>query len=111
MEHILATDVPKSDDLYKYSNPLKAQKNVTKYLGKNILLYKSSRPSKKFMVHDNKLNKWVHFGSLDPPYEDYLKHKNKTRQHSYLSRATNIRGDWKYNKYSSNNLSIHILWM
>jgi len=27
-----------------------------------------------------------------------------------LARAKGIRGDWKKNKYSSNNLAIHVLW-
>jgi hypothetical protein len=29
---------------------------------------------------------------------------------SYLSRATKIKGNWKSNKYSPNNLAIRILW-
>jgi hypothetical protein len=28
----------------------------------------------------------------------------------YLSRATKIKGNWKADKYSPNNLAIHILW-
>ena len=32
------------------------------------------------------------------------------KRKSYLARATNIKGDWKKNKYSKNNLAIHLLW-
>lgn len=110
MEFIEAVDIPKSDDLYKYSNPIQAQKNATKYLGKDIILYKSKKPNKKYMVYDDFHDKWVHFGSMKPPYQDYLKHQNLQRQKNYLARSSNIKGNWKNNKYSSNNLSINILW-
>ena len=43
-------------------------------------------------------------------YEDYTKHKDDDRRQRYLARATKIKGDWKEDKYSPNNLSIHILW-
>lgn len=110
MELIKAVDIPKNDDLYKYSDPIQAQKNLNKYLGKDKILYKSTRPSKKYMVYDDYDNKYIHFGSMKPPYEDFLKHQNKKRQSNYISRASNIKGNWKDNEYSSNNLSINILW-
>ncbi len=110
MELIKAVDIPKGDDLYIYSDPIQAQKNAVKYLGKDTILYKSSRPNKKYMVYDDYDDKYIHFGSMKPPYEDYLKHQNKKRQSNYLARASNIKGNWKDNKYSSNNLSINILW-
>ena len=34
----------------------------------------------------------------------------KNKRYLYLSRATNIKGNWKINKYSKNNLAIKILW-
>lgn len=34
----------------------------------------------------------------------------RERQRLYLARATNIKGKWRENKYSPNNLSIHLLW-
>jgi len=43
-------------------------------------------------------------------YEDFTKHKDEERRQQYLSRATNIKGNWKKNKYSPNNLAINILW-
>ena len=62
---------------------------------------------KKYMIttpHGN----IVHFGQMG--YEDFTKHKNKTRRKNYLTRSRKIKGDWKKNKYSPNNLSIHLLW-
>ena len=43
-------------------------------------------------------------------YEDFTQHKNKDRQQNYLKRSSNIKGNWKNNKYSPNNLSMNILW-
>ena len=110
IELIKAVDIPKNDDFYKYSDPIQAQKTLNKYLGKDKILYKSTRPNKKSMVYDDYDDKYIHFGSMKPPYEDYLKHQNKKRQSNYLARASNIKGNWKDNLYSSNNLSINILW-
>ena len=108
MNLIKSIDIPKNDRLYSVSDPIKAQSNIIKYLGKNKVLYKSSKPSHKYMVLDLINHKWVHFGSIE--YEDFTKHQDPLRRKRYLARATNIKGDWKDNKYSSNNLSINILW-
>ena len=40
--------------------------------------------------------------SGDPSADDHRKR--------YLARATKIKGDWKSERYSPNNLAIHILW-
>jgi hypothetical protein len=50
----------------------------------------------------------VHFGAMG--YEDYTKHKNKSRRKNYLTRSGNIKGDWKKDKYSANNLARILLW-
>lgn len=94
--------------LYKYSSPKQAQKMAHKYLGKTAKLYPASNPEKKYMVCDPVEKKWVNFGQLG--YEDYTRHKNKTRRRNYLTRTAGMRGNWKSNKYSANNLSRHILW-
>jgi hypothetical protein len=90
-----------------FSNPIEAQRKAKKYLGKNTELFLSSRKDKKYMVitPDDKL---VHFGAIG--YEDFTKHKDKERRDAYLRRATKIKGNWKGNKYSPNNLAINILW-
>lgn len=97
-----------SKRLLKYSNPRTVQKKAYRYLGKTAKIYPSSRKDKKYQIFDPKHEKWVHFGQLG--YEDYTKHKNKKRRKNYLTRSKNIKGEWKNNKYSPNNLSIHILW-
>ena len=43
-------------------------------------------------------------------YEDFTKHKDEERRKDYRRRAENIKGNWKNNKYSPNNLAINILW-
>ena len=79
---------------------------------------------KKLKLSDNpkyKLNyDGTNFGSsINNDYIIYLmKYKNKeislkdAKEHrtSYLARATNIKGDWKDNPVSKNNLAIKILW-
>ena len=65
----------------------------------------SEKPDKKYKVIVH--GKTIHFGST---MEDYTKHKDEKRRKSYLARAKGIKGDWKNNKYSANNLSIHLLW-
>jgi hypothetical protein len=67
----------------------------------------STRKNKKYMIlNDN--NKYVHFG--DSRYEDFTKHQDLNRLKNYLSRATKIKGNWKKDKYSPNQLSINLLW-
>jgi hypothetical protein len=90
-----------------YSNVATVKKNATKYLGKAFPVLPSTRKDKKFMVM-NPAGKWVHFGQMG--YEDYTKHRDKARRANYLARARGIRGKWADNKFSPNNLSIHILW-
>jgi len=79
-----------------------------RYLGKTAKLYPSTNPQKKYDIFDPKNKHWVHFGQIG--YEDYTKHKNKARRKNYLTRSGRIRGDWKKNRYSANNLSRRILW-
>jgi hypothetical protein len=79
-----------------------------KYLGKTAKLYPSKNPNKKYDICDENTKKWVHFGQLG--YEDYTKHKDKNRRKNYLARSSKIKGKWKNNKYSANNLSRNILW-
>ena len=94
--------------IYLYSSPRKAQKKAYKYLGKTAKLYPASNPAKKYMIYDPKNNKWVNFGQMG--YEDYTKHRDKTRRKNYLTRTKGMLGDWKNNKYSANRLSRSILW-
>jgi hypothetical protein len=94
--------------LYLYSSPRKAQQMAYRYLGSTAKLYPATLPEKKYRICDRKTHRWVHFGQMG--YEDYTKHKNKTRRNNYLTRTKGMLGNWKSNKYSANNLSRNILW-
>ena len=95
-------------DIHKYSNPTQAQRMAYRYLGKTAKLYPSINPQKKYDIYDPKNKHWVHFGQIG--YEDYTKHKDKKRRKNYLTRSGKIKGDWKKNKYSANNLARNVLW-
>ena len=94
------------DLLQQKSNPERVQHNLTQYFGRPIDLYLSNRKNKKYMIQSP--TGWVHFGDIR--YSDYTKHQDESRRHSYIQRATNIRGKWKADPYAANNLSLHILW-
>jgi hypothetical protein len=97
-----------SKRLLKYSDPRRAQKMAHKYLGKTAKLYPARNSSKKYSIFDPRKKHWVNFGQLG--YEDFTRHHDPIRRKNYLTRSRNIKGDWKKNKYSPNNLSIHVLW-
>jgi len=100
--------IPKDDLLYVFSNPKIVLKKAKEYLGNNVIIFKSIRPNKKYMVYNPETEKFVYFGAMK--YEDFTKHKDEERRENYLKRSSNIKGDWKDNKYSPNNLSRNILW-
>ena len=91
-----------------FSNPNKAWIKARKYLGKDTILYYSSRKNKKYMIHDPHTNKYIHFGQMG--YVDFTKSKDNIKRNAYLKRSSNIKGNWENNKYSPNNLSRNILW-
>lgn len=96
--------------LLTISNPKEVIKKAKEYLGDDIVLFISSNKNKKYMVLNPETDKMVHFGSFFPPMEDYTFHNDNYRRNRYLARATKIKGNWKDNKYSPNNLSINLLW-
>ena len=106
MIHVL--NLSPDDELFQFSNPKLAQHKLREYLDdKNAILYKSTNKNKKYMIiYPN--DKRVHFGQIG--FADFTKHGDEKRRQNYLKRTENIRGDWKENKYSPNNLSRNILW-
>jgi UDP-N-acetylmuramyl pentapeptide phosphotransferase/UDP-N-acetylglucosamine-1-phosphate transferase len=94
------------DDITMWSNPETAQQKAFKYLGQDAELYRSDKKDKKYKIFDG--NKWVHFGQIK--FQDFTKHEDDIRRKNYLTRTANMRGEWKSNKYSANNLSRNILW-
>ena len=89
------------------SNPSKVVSIKNNYLGKNVEIFISDRKDKKYMVLTPE-GKKVHFGNIN--YEDFTRHNNDSRRENYLKRASNIKGNWKADKYSPNNLSLKIIW-
>lgn len=100
---------PKYKQLILVSNPTKVIKNANSYLGKNNYeIFVSDRNDKKYMIINNANGKKVHFGNIN--YQDFSKSNDETHRNSYLARAMKIKGNWQSNKYSPNNLAIHLLW-
>lgn len=103
-------DINKYNKLIKISNPDKVYMNAKKYFNNDFDLRISTQKNKKYMVWDPNNNKYIHFGSFEPAMEDFTKHENNLRKNKYILRSSKIKGDWKNNKYSPNNLSINLLW-
>ena len=92
--------------------------NATKH--KYPRVYFSNDNIHKLMIIDPSNNHIIRFGSsINNDYiiyqllEEMKKVKNGTamiRRKAYLARATKIKGEWKNNKFSKNNLAIKILW-
>ena len=95
------------NNINEISNPAKVRANFRKYKGNDdAKLELSEKKDKKYKVKVD--GKTIHFGST---MEDFTKHKDTTRQKSYLARSGGLPGNWKSNKYSANNLSRSLLWM
>jgi hypothetical protein len=95
------------DAIWDYSNPLKAQQQAFKIYGANAVLYRSKTKNKKYAIKAPN-GKMVNFGQMG--FEDFLKHNDPVRRMNYLNRSAKIKGDWKDDPYSPNNLSRRILW-
>lgn len=102
-----ANKIPKNDIIWNYSNPKIVSKKAKEYLGKDIKVYRSTRKDKKYMVL-NPEGKKIHFGQIG--FSDFTQHQDEKRRDNYLTRTANIKGNWRENKYSANNLSREILW-
>jgi hypothetical protein len=104
----------KYEELFKNSDPQRVAKNALEYFGKDVRVYMSDKPNKKYMVKSPS-GKYVHFGDIRyPDYTRLIKDNNpkaKERQRLYLARAMKIPGRWYDNYYSPNMLSINLTWM
>jgi len=93
-------------DINKVSNPAIVRKKFANYKGNDDAILKlSEKPDKKYKVIHN--GKTTHFGSK---LEDFTKHKDPERRKAYLARSGGIKGNWRADKYSANNLSRNLLW-
>jgi len=97
---------PEDDNIWEFSNPKEVANRAKRFY--HTTVYRSTRPTKKYMIFDNQNKKWIHFGQMY--YEDYTRHKDENRRINYLTRSAGIRGDWRENLYSPNNLSRLLLW-
>lgn len=105
---IPAVKIDKNDDIWEYSNPIDAQKKAFKYLGENGNIYRSVKKDKKYVIYNPIKDEWVNFGQMG--YQDLTKHRDKDKMRRYRARAENMKGEWRDDPYSANNLSINILW-
>jgi len=97
----------KLSELQKISDPATVQRRFAKYKGADAAtLAISNKPDKKYMV-TTPAGKSIHFGSTLP---DYTKHKDEQRRAAYLKRSAAIKGAWRDDKYSPNNLARELLW-
>jgi len=109
--------IDKEEAVRKISNPTTVFRNFKRYKGRdNAVIEISNRPGKKYVVFvnpkiDNGLmyswTKQVHFGSN---LADFTKTRSEQQRQNYLKRACGIKGNWRNDKYSPNNLAINLLW-
>ena len=65
-------------------------------------------PKKRAVYVKNDKGNTVKVSFGDPHLS--IKRDDPERRKAYRNRAENIKGNWKNNKYSPNNLAINILW-
>jgi hypothetical protein len=103
----LLSRFPKSDSIWNYSNPKTVQRKARLLYGRKATIFRSPLKTKKYFIIDDEGRK-VHFGAMG--MEDYTHHHDERRRDSYLKRSIAIRGNWKDNPFSKNNLSRQLLW-
>ena len=98
---------PKTDPIWNYSNPRIVQRKARLLFGRKATIYRSNLKTKKYFIIDDDGYK-IHFGAMG--MEDYTYHKDERRRDNYLKRSGSIKGNWKTNPFSRNNLSRNLLW-
>lgn len=99
----------KLNQLLEVSDPKKVIINARHYFNDpNIKVYLSPEKNKKYAIYDPNIDKLISFGNIN--FQDYTYHKNEIRRNNYLKRSANIKGNWKSNQYSPNNLARNLLW-
>jgi hypothetical protein len=103
----LLSRFPKSDSIWNYSNPRVVQRRARLLYGRKATVFRSNLKTKKYFIIDDD-GKKVHFGFMG--MEDYTHTHDERKRDSYLKRSAGIRGQWKENPFSKNNLSRSLLW-
>jgi hypothetical protein len=95
------------ETLVKISDPAEVRRKFERYRGKdNAKLFVSEKKDKKYKVLKPD-GKQVHFGSR---MADFTKHADEAKRQSYLARSGAIKGEWRDDKWSANNLARALLW-
>ena len=98
---------PKTDAIWIFSNPKIAQQKAFDIYGPDAILNRSNTKQILYCIPRKQKNKILdRWGVKTTPNITM----NLARRSNYLHRTSQIRGDWKQNKYSPNNLSRTILW-
>lgn len=97
----------KLSELIKISNPDEVKRRFEKYRGATkATIEPSPREDKKYLVRVNG-KRAIHFGSR---MADFTKHGDEARRKNYLARSAGIKGDWRDDRWSANNLARNLLW-
>jgi hypothetical protein len=102
----------KLNDLIKISDPVEVKRRFEKYRGAaKATIEPSPRIDKKYMVRvaaaGGVRGRVVHIGSN---MADFTKTADEKKRASYLARSAGIKGDWRDDKWSPNNLSRALMW-
>ena len=102
----------KLSELIKISDPAEVKRRFEKYRGATkATIEPSPRADKKYLVRvaaaDGMRGRAIHFGST---LADFTKHGDEARRKSYLARSAGIKGDWRDDKWSANQLARALLW-
>jgi hypothetical protein len=102
----------KLSELLKISDPVEVKRRFEKYRGTSKAeISVSPRVDKKYMIRvaaaDGVRGRIVHIGST---LADFTKHGDEIKRKSYLARSEGIKGDWRHDKWSANNLARALLW-
>jgi len=98
----------KEKEILNFSNPIKVFKKAKQQFGPNTIIAISDKPDKKYKILNPTTNKYIYFGQFGAT--DYTKSCDEIKRQNYLKRSANIKGNWKDNPYSPNNLSRNLLW-
>jgi hypothetical protein len=93
--------------IQEYSNPQIVFQKAKRMYGDDVEIKLSTRKDKKYMLLNPNNNKWIHFGTMKPPMEDYTKHKDKLRRDKFRIRNKKWASQ---DEYTPGFMSYWLLW-